>query len=338
MATTDELKNYLREKGVAESVINDEAGYLTEHYGDDAQAAADRSLGSYMQRSLSGGDRSKGGYSTDENDPAIGNAPARYDSAPTRSVSAASSPTQAWNAQPGVGAAALGGYTSQGAAAVGSLFPDWYRELMTKQIDQVNADRAAAKTRADALYERLNGQASQSLNVNADDPIIKNQVDAFSAAGERSRRNYLSDVAERSGPYANLRGEQRMTAEKLGQGVGQFQSELIGRELSARRAEIASALAQEGGLLSADQQRALTAQLAQIDQAIKEANVGLGASGQALQRDLGFADLNLRDKLGMDNLALGNRSLNVSADQFLRDLALRQWQAGDESDWRWANL
>lgn len=230
------------------------------------------------------------------------------------------SPSQSWNSQPV------------------DPYPSWYKDLMTQQVTMQQEQQRQAKEKSDALYSTLNTRASQGLQVNAADPIIKGQVDAFTAAGERSRRNYLSDTAERSGPYANLRGEQRMTAEKLGQGTSGFQAELIGRELGARRDEIAQALAMQGGMLSADQQRNLQMQLATMDQAIKEAGVGLQGRGLDLQRDLGFADLNLRDKLGTGQLALGNRGLDLSNDQFLRELGLREWDLGQKWDFNWAGL
>lgn len=230
------------------------------------------------------------------------------------------SPSQSWNSQPV------------------DPYPSWYRDLMTQQVQQQQEQQRQAKERSDALYSMLDARAKQGLQVNAADPIIKNQVDAFSAAGERSRRNYLSDVAERSGPYANVRGEQRMTAEKLGQGTSAFQAELLGRELGARRDEIAQALAMQGSMLSGDQTRALQAQLAAMDQAIKEAGVGLQGRDLDLRTELGRGDLALRDKLGMGQLALGNRGLDLSNDQFLKELALREWDLGNQNDFRWANL
>lgn len=291
-------------------------------------------------------------------------------------ASANTSPSQAWNAQPvsAPATAAPGGpmLSATGAPSPAAPFlPDWYRDLLTKQVDAQAAERAEAKQRADAMYSTLDARAKQSLNVDPSDPIIRGQVDAYSAAGERSRRNYLSDVAEQRGPYANLRGEERMTAERLGQNVGSFQSELVGRELQSRRDEIAQALAQSGGMLSGDQLRNLQGQMASIDQAIKEAGVGLQGQGLSQARELGFADLELRDKLGSGDLdlrkLLGVRGLDIqqqlgmadiglrrelgqggldlqrrgqdmSMDQFLRELAQRQWESGDLSDWRWAGL
>lgn len=220
------------------------------------------------------------------------------------------SPTQAWNSGGG-----------------NSLFPDWYQQLMTRQVGDQEAASAQAKQRSDALYSTLSDRAGQSLNVNASDPIIANQVNAYRAEQDRSSRNYLGDLAEQSGPYANLRGEQRSAAEKVGQNTGSFQAQLIGGELQSRRAEIAQALSQQGGMLSGDQQRALQAQLAQMDQAIAEANAKTSASSVANQFSL-----------GQQGLGLQAQGLNQSNDQFLKELALRQWQAQDNSNLGWAQL
>lgn len=252
------------------------------------------------------------------------------DAQPAQAAAQPSTPAQAWNQQP-------------------DPYPDWYRGLMERQVSAQEAQRAETKQRADALYGQLSQRAGQSLQVDATDPIVKGQVDAFRAENTRAKRDYLSDVAERSGPLANLRGEERMAAERLGQGVSQFQAELLGRELGARRQEIADALQMSGSLLSAEQQRGLQAQLAQMDQAIAEAGIGMQGRGLDLQRDLGFADLGLRRDLGfagldlqrtlgMGGLDLQRRGLDQGMDQFLRELALREWQLGDESDWRWSNL
>lgn len=242
-----------------------------------------------------------------------------------------SNPAQSWNSAPA------------------SPFPSWYGDMMQQQIAQQQAAQAETKARADALYANLNTRATQGLAVNANDPIIKGQVDAYGAQQERARRNYLSDTAERSGPYANLRGEQRMTAEKVGQGVGAFQSELLGRELGSRRDEIAQALAMQGGMLQGDQQRELQMKLAAMDQAIGEAGIGLQGRGLDLQRDLGFAGLGMQERLGqggldlqrmlgLGGLGLQKRGQDLGQDQFLRELALREWDLGNQSDYRWSGL
>lgn len=156
--------------------------------------------------------------------------------------------------------------------------------------------------RAAALYQQLLQRSQQSLAVDRNDPAIRQQADAYAANQERAKRNYISDIAERNGPYANIRGEQRLAAERAGTNAASFEAELIGRELTARREEIAQALSSMQGLLTAEQQITLQRELASITAALQE------------------------------------QGLAQSQDQFLRELALREWQAGDTSDLNWASL
>ena len=193
-----------------------------------------------------------------------------------------------------------GGGSSSSFSSSTGMFPDWYKGMMEKQLERQTAMDAQNKDRGDALYGRLSGRADQGLAIDRNDPIIRAQADAFAANQRRAQRNDMSDLAERAGPLANIRGEQRMAAERYGAKTGEFEAQLMGRELTARRDEIAQALAQMGGMLSGDQQRALQAQLSQMDQAIKEAGVNLGfkSNDNDMQRAL------LANQLGWGNLGL----------------------------------
>lgn len=229
------------------------------------------------------------------------------------------SPAQQWNSQP-----------------TPDPMAQWYQPLIAQILSERQAEKDASKQRSDALYTTLNGRANQGLNINADDPGIKGQVDTYRATSERARRNYLSDIAESRGPLANIRGEERMSAEKLGQSAAGFQAELVARERGRIADEVGQALAMQGNLLQGDQSRDLTSQLALLDQAVKEGSLGLQGRGQNLQAALGFGGLDLQRELGIGGLGLQQRGQDMSMDQFLRELALREWQLGDESDWRWA--
>jgi len=236
-------------------------------------------------------------------------------------------PTQSWN-DAGVSAAiqAQTGLISQQMA------------MLREQQAAAAARDAEQKTRRDALYGELMSRAQQGTQIDANDPIIKGQVDAFRNEQTRAKRDYLSDVAEASGPIANLRGEQRMAAEKTGQAVGGFQAELLGRELMSRRAEIENALNSARGLLTAEQQAGLTREMSLLDNQMQ--SLGLSAQNTALtsQNALGFAGLDLNRTLGLGQLALGRRGQDLSMDQFLRELALREWDLGNQNDFRWASL
>jgi hypothetical protein len=168
-------------------------------------------------------------------------------------------------------------------------------------IQQQPLSQPQQSERNNELWQMLMDRAMASKDVSASDPIIRPQVDAYRAEQERAQRNSLADLAERSGPLANLRGEQRIAAERTGQNVSGFQAELMGRELTARRSEIQQALTGLQGLLSTDQQLALQRELALLDNAIKQQQVNLQGQGMdldwqraLLQNDQFWADLGLR--------------------------------------------
>jgi hypothetical protein len=177
-------------------------------------------------------------------------------------------------------------------------------DLIRQMMEQQAAAAAENKARADALYGRLSEIGNQSLAVDRNDPSIRAQADAYSAQRDRQARNYISDAAERSGPYTNIDGTRRMVAEHAGQASGAFEAGLLGKELAARRQEIAQALAQSGAMLTADQQNAPQKQLAILDNAIKE-----------------------------QRLAVTQRGEDMSMDQFLRQLALNEWDRNNYWDY-----
>jgi len=147
-------------------------------------------------------------------------------------------------------------------------------------IDPANAGRKTA------LYDLLMGRAQQGLNVDRNNPAIRGQADAYAANEERAKRNYLGDTAEREGPYVNMQGESRMANERMGQRTGAFEAELVGRELTAKRQEISEALSGLGNLLTEDQRMELQAQLAQMDNAIRQQ--GLTSQNDQFAANLGL--------------------------------------------------
>ena len=133
-----EVADWLRQQGVAEGVIGDEAGYISSQYADpdeDPLAVLQRSLPGYMQRSLSGGDRSEGGYSTDEGDPAItiGNF-----TAPARPVAPAPGPASPTSPTGSTSPTSFGSFFDQGSVTGAEL------TRLDRLFEQVNADFLAA--------------------------------------------------------------------------------------------------------------------------------------------------------------------------------------------------
>lgn len=181
------------------------------------------------------------------------------------------------------------------------------------------------------LYQMLLNRAQQGTAVNPNDPNIRQQVDPYSASIERERRNYLADTAERSGPMANLHGEERLSRERAGQATGTFESQLIGREIQSKRDEIQSALSQLGSQLTADQQLALQKELGYLDDATKRYGINADYS-------LGQGRLGLDTTLGMGNLALGQGRLGLDTTLGMGNLALGQGRLGLDRDLGLGNL
>ena len=155
-------------------------------------------------------------------------------------------------------------------------------------------------------------QATQPATVSENDPIIKNQVDAFRAETDRARTQYLNEQAESAGPYATgaLRGQERATAEAAGQQVGSYKAQLMANELLQKRQEIQNALSSLGGLVTTDQARALQQQLADLDAQLKTLGIttaaGTADKQLAVQQALGIGGLNL----GLLQALLGNQQFN----------------------------
>jgi hypothetical protein len=178
--------------------------------------------------------------------------------------------------------------------------PDWYKGYLDKFMASQEQEKAENKARADQLFGMWMDRAKQPL-VDRNNPAIRAQADANAANETRAQRNYMADLAENAGPLANLRGEQRMSAERLGQRTGGFEAELIGRELTQQRAEQADALRAMSGMLSGDQMREAQQRMGLLDQAIRERGLNLQAAGLGqdwqralLQNQQFMADLGLR--------------------------------------------
>lgn len=152
---------------------------------------------------------------------------------------------------------------------------------------QIQFQKPPEDPRMTDLINLLTNRSKQSLNIDAaNDPMIRQQADPYSAQVERQKRDYLADLAEQSGPLANLRGETRLANERAGQAKGLFESQLVGRELESRRAEIQDALHQWGSLLSGEQSLALQRELSYLNDATQR--LGLGLQNDQFMRDLGL--------------------------------------------------
>ena len=220
---------------------------------------------------------------------------------------------EVYSGQPVRGGSSIASWTGQPS------IPDYtgvFREQMAQQQSWMNelreqeearaaaiaAKEAEQKTLRDSLYNTWLQRSQASLDVNANDPIIKGQVDNYRAEQERALRNFRSDSAEGGN---RLRPTQdRMAAERTAQNVGSMQSELLARELSTRRNEVADALNSMGGILTNEQQVGLQRELDNINNSLQRYQLGISDRSLGLESDLGFGRLGLDTELGRGGLAL----------------------------------
>lgn len=170
----------------------------------------------------------------------------------------------------------------------------------------------------DAWRNALIAQMTQSEVPNVNDPSIKSQLEPFAAAQERARREEVRRGAEEAfaGQQDYGTPEKMAAAERAGQNTGLMASDLVGRELTARRAQISDALHTFGSQISEDQRQALQMQLAQLDAQLRR-------EGMAQTGNLGGRDLDLRDKLGTGGLNVELIRALFNNDQFAKDLGFR---------------
>ena len=361
MATEAELRKLLKDRGVSDHVIGEEAPYLAQKYGNDAAKVANESMSSYLGRTNNetghrpydsqstnaaeqeanrladeakarGGD---GGHPSDveiRNGGGGGNGP----SGP--------SGMQSWLGNGAGGANPMAAAMQQQNTLLQQLFDRQVAEQNRIAAEQA-AKEAELKTRRDSLYGQLQGRAQQSLTLDPNDPIIKGQVDNYRAEQERALRNVRSDAAE--GKQALRPTQDRMAGERVAQGVASMQAELMARELGSRRGEIADALSSMGGILSGDQQAGMQRELASLDNIIRQQQLGISNRDLDLQRELGLGQLDLgRGRLGLDTeLGRGDLALRgelgrgglsndllrtmLQNEQFYGDLGLRQQTQDD---------
>lgn len=212
-------------------------------------------------------------------------------------ISGENGPNPAWymGGDDSGGQNALIGNGPSTANSLEDYYQKLYDQFNTNKSDQ---DKANEQSMTD-LIKQLTDRSNQSLNIDPQtDPIIKGQTDAARVAQERQRTNYLNDLSESSNPYTtgNLATARLQSAEDVGTNISNLQSTLMQNELTARRGEIAQALQEKGGLLTSAQQTALQRQLGLIDSALK------------------------------------NRGLDMSNDQFLRNLMLQRMFLDSQND------
>lgn len=199
---------------------------------------------------------------------------------------------------------------------------------------------AALRNPKDALMRQLMERMRQSEHVDRNDPAVRGQADAYSANEERARRQYLSETAEGKSPYSTgaMRGEQRMSAERMGQRVGGFEADLVGRELTSKRQEIQQSLDSMGTMLTEQERQGLQRELAQLDASIKRQSIDTQNSqfyaglGQADRQFL--AQLSQQGRFAEMDDAFRRMQLGQNDTQWRDKMGFDEKQQQNEWDWK----
>jgi hypothetical protein len=188
-----------------------------------------------------------------------------------------------------------------------------------------------------------------------EDPALKAQSEVFRAGRQRSAERERASAAERmaqqglgeSGAFDTVVGQ---IENARGFDEANFNANLIGGEIQARRQELQDALRLAAATGDSESARALQKELAVMDFGLRERGQGLQQQGLNLQERLGLGDLDIRKQglaqqgqLGRGDLALrlmlglqGNQQfydqLGLGASQWLADYNQRNfmdyWNGG----------
>jgi hypothetical protein len=164
---------------------------------------------------------------------------------------------------------------------------DYHNQWNPQKTDAAPADPSASGKPPDAgftpaaptdlksdLKTQLFNRMHQGLNVDPNDPIIKNQMTAFNAQQDRQTQQSMDQSAEQAaahglGNSGALANENRLTQENAGFNSANMQSQLMSRELASRREEVSNALQSMSGILSEEEKNSLTKEMHDIDAAIE---------------------------------------------------------------------
>lgn len=147
------------------------------------------------------------------------------------------------------------------------------------QTAQPIASAQGANPALAQLRSLLMSRATQSENVDPNDPAVKAQTDAYAADVTRAGNSFLSKQAEKGGPYGDMSASVRSVGEKAGQATADYRGKLLQGIADARRQQISSALSGLGGTLSVDE----ATRLRQEDQDLARQQFGAGTAQQAFQ-------------------------------------------------------
>ena len=212
----------------------------------------------------------------------------------------------------------LGQMQQQQSAAQAQL-----QQMLQAQQARMGEDTQRRQQYENAVRGNIMGILGQGP-VDADKIANNAEARGYSRLAERSQQQLRAQQAERGaamGTGATTQGEQ---SGALASGIegGQrdlaertfaMQGQLMGRELTERRQQLMQAMQMGAGLMTAEQQNQLRTELAQIDTAMQQSQMGQ-------QGSMGLMGLMQQGNLGQGQLGLGFLNSFRQNDQFYSGL------------------
>lgn len=191
------------------------------------------------------------------------------------------------------------------------------------------------------FHQTLHGILSQPQTVTADDPQIKNALNASRAEEERNFARSRGEAAERATAQGtNMSGgfDALIAGQRAGIGArqGQRAADLVQQQQLDRMSQIMSALSIGQGVMSDSDRNTLQRELATLDASLRREGMGLQASEGAAERALrqalqsesigfnaneGSAERDLRRALADQSTGFNYAQLNQQGDQFGQNLS-----------------
>ena len=317
----EEVRQIDREYGGA-GVEAEDIEMLRGKHPEDRAAFLEDLRAKQERRTLSGGPREAGGYSTDLPDDPV----ARQVEITRRAAAAAARPPQ--QQAPSPYSQYLGGAGGAPPAAAGGLgtaavSPTLERDpLIAQLLERQTADRARQETERAEMREMIMSQLAEATapvdpTSAAISPILDAQRLALRRSADRQRSAAVEQAGARGlGDSGTIATRLNQIAQSRGEAEAGFVAQVLQNELQAKRGQaqqLLSLAVQSGDAASA---RALQGQLTALDQQMTQVRFA---------QDLGFRETALGQDVGLRGRGLDLQQQNLEGQRyrFDQDLAYR---------------
>lgn len=195
--------------------------------------------------------------------------------------------------------------------------------LLAQLLGQQNQSNAFSDTLHTSVLDSINRYGTPPTS---DSPEVAGPVNAFKAEAERSRNLEQEKMAERGHAQGLSQGALdagvQNSYENLGRATGSMQASTLTTALTSQRDNLLRAQQLGAGILSAEEQRDLTAKLGAIDAMLRQTALSNANNLGIRSLDLQELGLNNQDQQFYDNFGLQGATTAANMDDFLLNAIL----------------